>query len=116
MIIISVKIAKKKKNSMTQFNPKTKTCPQCGKTIGYHYSYTSSAGVFCDDMCCEKYEKEPKMKKTFENLEKLELLTRQISNDLRSQQHYDLTYFGENLANYAEWIEKETKKIKEMEK
>ena len=57
-----------------------------------------------------------KMKKTFENLVKLELLTRQISNDLISQQHYDLSYFGENLKNYADWVQEQTEKLKKEER
>ena len=57
-----------------------------------------------------------KMKKTFDNLDKLELLTRQIANDMESQQHYDLKYLGTNLQNYAEWIKAETIKLKEMER
>ena len=57
-----------------------------------------------------------KMKKTFCNLRRLELLSRKIANDMESQQAYDLKYIGTNLQNYAEWIKTETTKLKEMER
>ena len=57
-----------------------------------------------------------KMSKTFSNLVKLELLTRQISNDLISQKSYDHSYFGENLKNYADWIQEQTDKLKKEER
>lgn len=53
----------------------------------------------------------PKLKKTIVSLKRLELSTRQISQDMLSQQHYDLNYVGEYLLKYAEWIEEEIKKI-----
>jgi len=55
--------------------------------------------------------KKKKMKKTFDNLTKLEMLTRQVSNDLISQDSYDHSYLGENLKNYADWVKREKEKL-----
>ncbi len=60
--------------------------------------------------------KKTKMKKTFKNLAKLELLTRQIANDMKSQQLYDFKQMESGLMCCADWIKKETKKIKGMDR
>ena len=51
------------------------------------------------------------MRKTTEKLNKIELLTRQVANDLKSNYHYDFSEFEIGLLEYANWLETITKEI-----
>ncbi len=39
-----------------------KKCPTCKKIAGFHYTYTTHDGVFCDKQCADAF-KDPKLSK-----------------------------------------------------
>jgi len=63
-----------------------KKCPECGKTVPYHYNFTSHSGVFCNEECCHKYEEKPKNEnytRACSNLEYLEKRADAISSKIK---------------------------------
>ncbi len=43
-------------------------CPNCDKSVGFHYTFTSSKGVFCTEKCCDEFIKGKNMNISFDGL------------------------------------------------